>query len=537
MEPDPKSKNQASPAPGGEQGERRKRRKKRRVPVTQGSQGAQVVMPQSEPRRRRRSSTRTQVDEKPRVPRVKIPSKWKLRVPAHVIVTSCILGPILMAIAWTFIIGVHNGNDFRERLNSELAARSGASTSIEYLGMSPTQGSAQKVTLDWSASGLMSQYLEFGAVVFDQSPLDYVFGWPHVDLESKRGRADFVSTPKNPRFLSDGNPEFESQFGVKSMRCDSLDVVVDGRRAIQSAKGFWRWAGLNRRFLVSGGILDKEILEGYSLEQAMVESREGEEFVNAIFRGASDRAKVIVKGRLFNDSGSLGAWDIQMDQLPSSDVFSDQLQQWVQLDIDSAVGKFQISGDPLDDDGRRVPWPKRIDLKLNIQAHRIDFSSLDCFNSLSSLLRKNSYRRPFFISPPAMQFSRSGQVQTLSGIELSTIEGLMVKGALQCDGKKVTGNLEIGLPRRYASELKKHFIDGAFAKVERGHLWQTVKIWTDKSTVRDDLEHYLRSEQRRLDGYSIPAENVPIIESEKARVPAPQSQAEMEDAFNALIGD
>ena len=49
------------------------------------------------------------------VPRVKIPSKWKLRVPAHVIVTSCILGPILMAIAWTFVIGVHNGNDFRER--------------------------------------------------------------------------------------------------------------------------------------------------------------------------------------------------------------------------------------------------------------------------------------------------------------------------------------------------------------------------------------------------------------------------------------
>ena len=321
------------------------------------------------------------------------------------------------------------------------------------------------------------------------------------------------------------------------MRCDSLDVVVDGRRAIQSAKGFWRWAGLNRRFLVSGGILDKEILEGYSLEQAMVESREGEEFVNAIFRGTSDRAKVIVKGRLFDDSGSLGRWDVQMDQLPSSDIFSDQLQQWIQLDIDSATGKIQIVGTPLDADGRRVPWSQRIDLTLDVQAHRIDFSSLDCFHSLSSLLRKNSYRRPFFIDPPAMQFSRSGDVQSLSGIELSTIEGLMVKGALQSDGGEISGALEIGLPRRYASELKKHFIDGAFAKVERGHLWQTVKIWTDKSTVRDDLEHYLRSEQRRLDGYSIPAENVPIIESKKARVPAPQSQAEMEDAFNALIGD
>ena len=99
------------------------------------------------------------------------------------------------------------------------------------------------------------------------------------------------------------------------------------------------------------------------------------------------------------------------------------------------------------------------------------------------------------------------------------------------------GELQIGLPMRYQRDIEEFFIEGAFAERSGACFWQKVKVWTEKGVVKDDLEHYLVSEQNRLKGYAVPELEKPQSIPRKPRVTAPKTQKELERAFEELLGE
>ncbi|WP_018968774.1 hypothetical protein [Rubritalea marina] len=435
------------------------------------------------------------------------------------------------------MIGLHNGNTFRNEVNTELAARSGALTEIKYLSMSPIQGAAQSVAFDWSSQGMLAESLSVEGLVFNQSPLDFFTGWSGIQVKSRRGKLKLNSQISKAQFFGQSSPGYESEFEAESLSSDGMDLFLDGFMLVDDAMAYWRWAGYSTRFFCNGGSLIGAVLPGYALEQFMIEKQDGVEHLSALVRKDGSRSEISIEGALFDEAGDLNSWATHAQDLPSSDLFDERLEAWVKVSIHQAEGSFTLLSAREDAAGKRIPLARRIDLDLELKAHRVELAAFDCLDTLASLLRKNSYRRPLFIEPPSMQFSRVGPVQSLSDIRLSTVEGLQVRGALQVGQQGLSGELELGIPTRYMREVEEHFIASAFTKKSGEHLWQTVKVWTEKGEVRDDLEHYLISEQNRLSGYVTPEVESDEAEEAERVMDAPQSQEDMERAFDELISN
>ena len=465
----------------GQNVEVRRRRRKRRLASPDKVVSSQLqkaaVSPLPKRRSRRSSQPTSQPTEK---------FSGSSRKVLFVIVSMAIIGGFLLTLAYSYTVAYHNSDSFKKRLEATSSNKTGAETVIKKLEVGPNQSSAKSVSWQWPSEGLMLRSLELEKLSSEYSLSSLLsFNWIPSQLTAEKGRVSIDTAKLAPQ-------DFYSSIGrsIERLHCKSLDVFNgDSDRAW--AKGLVATLHSNsyeKRLLLSEGIIQEGFLEGYKIKQGLVGVNQGAFKVSVRFesadisRGADAMA---LKGVV--TSAEQADFDMTLEGVPSKRVLGAVLAKYFVGDISSKIGELKFSG------------TENYEIKLSASSDSIQLRDFECFDVISSILGKQSYRRPICTTGASFRFVKDGDSLSIDDLDLEEKDYLKVRGSLVLDESgRLSGDLTVGLPVSLSDVLEREFSTNAFTRESHGYLWESVEVRSEEGGVRDDLRSKLQSNAGRL---------------------------------------
>lgn len=420
-------------------------------------------------------------------------------------------------LAFSFSIAYHNSAKFQDELVHEIQIQSGSKVELKGFNADYTQAAAQSLKLEWPNDSRLLQSLQL-----NELKTKYMLG----GLLSSNWHVDRVNAARGLLVLDDEGesvPSMKSvvseRFQLASLRCQQLDVVVDGKKE--------KWAegvGVTMRqrsgsldLLLDSGVVHLPTIEHFEINQGLVRILDDKFELAVRFEHGESQAAISLKGEVGYDSAELIPMSLQLESLGSDMIFGE-----------SVAEVFQGEGSCED---ARLVYNKAnssiesIDADLSFEELR--FYGFPFLAELSKILRKQWYRRPHFTDGARLALEKTPEGLAFEKVRLIQEDRLVLLGEFYVDSDEiVSGELKVGVPIEHKKVIEENVKAGVFSEARDGYIWQTVVLSGELGKLSDDfgakvLSRFELMKKKKNGNHEVPTEK----------------EKSADEAFNDLLAD
>ncbi|MFC5051897.1 hypothetical protein ACFPK9_14935 [Rubritalea spongiae] len=489
-------------------GETRRRRVRKRRSSSEGEKvvredGSVVIRKRSKKRRSHQAHKEAQL---------------KRRKRNLIFLISVFILCFIVVLGFSFSIAFHNSSKFQNQLVEVIEKQSGSEIELNHFKADYTQARAQSLEVEWPEGTKFLQSLKLYEL-----KSKYMLGgllsstWKIDRVNASRGLLVIHSDGENSPLIQNSENE---RFGIDSLRCHSLDV--------QLANDDGKWAegvGVTMRkrkssldFLIDGGVIHEPLLESFEVDQGLVRVLDDRLECAVRFDNKELRSALSIKGDISYSSEPLLVFNLGIEGVPSQLLIGENLAEILggEASCESSELVYHVEQQSVES----------LDAELSFD--ELQFYGFPFLAELSTILRKQWYRRPLFADEASFHLVKNTSGMEFTNIRLVQQDRLLFMGGIKVSAEGVvTGELDVGVPIEHKQIVEESVRTGVFSRRKDGYLWEKVSLSGKVGELSDDFASKVYSRAELMEENQQETIDEQQLEQKKSA----------DEVFNELIED